>query len=66
MIEKTEGMPFDRISHNESSHARFEGKRNKGRPGKRCKMNSIKSLGLTLLYLGGTMDLTNDKGGHVI
>jgi hypothetical protein len=56
-----ERMPFDRIPHN-ALHARFEGKRNKGRPRLRWIDNitqDIASLGLTLR---GALDLTTDRG----
>ena len=56
-----ERMPADRIPHN-ALHARFEGKRNKGRPRLRWIDNineDITSLGLTLR---GALDLTSDRG----
>ena len=56
-----ERMPFDRIPHN-ALHARFEGKRNKGRPRLRWIDNitqDIASLGQTLR---GALDLTTDRG----
>ena len=56
-----ERMAVDRIPHI-ALHARFEGKRNKGRPRQRWIDNiteDITSCGLTLKR---AMDLTNDRG----
>ena len=56
-----ERLSIDRIPHN-ALHARFEGKRNKGRPRLRWIDNAkedIKSIGLTLSI---AMDLAKDRG----
>ena len=61
MVWHVDRMSIHRIPHN-AVHARFEGKRNKGRPRLRCIdsiSEDIESIGLTFR---GTMDLTKDRG----